>query len=54
MKKISNKAPQAEGTEWTIGDKGMTWNATLHVKSVFDPKGERITGDYKDASLDAA
>ena len=47
LKKITNKALQAEGTEWTIGDRGKVWKATLHTKSVFDPKGARMKGEYE-------
>jgi len=53
-KKITNKALQAEGTEWTIGDRGKTWKATLHTKSVFDPKGARVNGQYEDKAFVAA
>ena len=45
-KGITNKQLQEEGTTWQIGDRGKVWDATLHIKSVFDPKGERISGIY--------
>jgi sarcosine dehydrogenase len=42
--KITNKWLK-EGT-YHIGDRGERRPATLHLKAPFDPKNERIKGNY--------